>query len=219
MKTINILLVLLLLTACKKDEDKITTIEGILMASCNTPATNTSGFILTEDGLLSGPGISLSFTTNENGYFKVSYSGKKDLSSFMVRVQGSSDVLKVPGLQGNNKDLGNVYINPPSVSYYLRLEVSNNTYTESDTLTYYDWGYPQNGASHWVRKIAGPFESGIVDTVPLVFNMNAFPIHFQSSEPPNLKIRYGVNIWNAKEVLIPTPHCVDDYQMVTLVID
>jgi hypothetical protein len=107
MKTINILLVLLLLTACEKDKDKITTIEGQLMASCDIPAANTSGFILTNDGLLSGPGISLSFTTDENGHFKVSHRGKADqLNSFIVRVQGSSDVLKVSGLPGDNKDLG-----------------------------------------------------------------------------------------------------------------
>jgi len=76
MKTLNILLILFLLTACGKDEETITTIEGQLMASCDVPAANTSGFILTNDGLLSGPGISLSFTTDENGYFKVSYSEK-----------------------------------------------------------------------------------------------------------------------------------------------
>ena len=105
MKTLNILLILLLLVACKKEDDKITTIEGQLMASCDTPAANKTGFIITEDGLLSRPGISLSFTTNESGYFKVTYKGKKDISSFMVRVQGSSDVLKVPGLAGDNKDL------------------------------------------------------------------------------------------------------------------
>ena len=189
------------------------------MASCDTPAANKSGSIRTDDGLLSGPGLVLDFTTDENGYFKVVHSGNEDLHKFMVRVSGSSDVLSVWNLPGENKDLGKVYINPPRVNYYLRLEVSNSSYTELDTLTYYDWGYPQNGASHWVKKIAGPFESGIIDTVTSAINMNAFPIQFESITPPGIKTRYGVNIWDDKEVVIPTPYCVDEYQTVTLVID
>ena len=68
MKTLNIVLILFLLTACGKDEDTITTIQGQLMASCDVPAANTSGFILTNDGLLSGSGISLNFTIDKHSY-------------------------------------------------------------------------------------------------------------------------------------------------------
>jgi hypothetical protein len=222
MKTLNILLVLFLLTACGKDEETITTIEGQLMASCDVPAANTSGFILTNDGLLSGPGISLSFTTDENGYFKVSHRGKADqLNSFIVRVQGSSDVLKVPGLPGDNKDLGKVYINPPTVNYYLKLEVINSDYTNLDTLHFSNGGFPVNGQAPWL-KLAGPFTTGIIDTIQNAINPNVFPIHFGSSTVPQKRILYYMNeydSWNEKEVHFPTPHCVDEYQTVTLVID
>jgi hypothetical protein len=221
MKTINIIFVLIFFTACVKQKDKVTTIEGELMASCDTPAANKSGFILTEDGLLSGPGISLSFTTNENGYFKVTHKGKEDLNVFTVRVQGSSDVLKVSGLPGDKKDLGKVYINPPVASYYLHLEVGNSSYTELDTLHYRNAGYPSNGKDPWIKK-PGPFLNGIIDTVPVAINPGAFPITFGSSTVPRIRVRYHINeydSWTVKEVYIPTPHCINEYQTVTLVID
>jgi hypothetical protein len=63
----------LLLFSCIKN--KTTTIEGILMAGCDTPAANASGAIKTDDALVSD-GVSLNFTTDENGYFNVSYSEK-----------------------------------------------------------------------------------------------------------------------------------------------
>jgi hypothetical protein len=162
MKTVNILLILLLLSACKKEDDKITTIEGQLMASCDVPAANTSGFILTNDGLLSGPGISLSFTTDENGHFKVSHRGKADqLNSFTVRVQGSSDVLKVPGLPGDEKNLGKIYINPFPTNFIIKLDV-RNAYSENDTLVMTD--YTSSNPFDNIL-IPGPFTSGVLDTV------------------------------------------------------
>jgi hypothetical protein len=137
MKTfIYLLAILLLASACKKitGSNEPVTIEGRLMASCDAPAANKSGFMRTDDGLLSGPGISLSFTSDENGYFKITHTGKESLDKFTVRVQGSSDVLRVNYLSGKKKNLGKVYISPPSASYYLKLEVVNSAYTELDTL-------------------------------------------------------------------------------------
>jgi hypothetical protein len=134
-------------------------------------------------------------------------------------VQGSSDVLRVNHLSGKKKNLGKVFINPPSVSFYLKLEVNNNSYTSADTLSYYDWGYPSNGSIHWVKKVAGPFKNGIIDTVYAAVNINAFPLYYGSSTPPNLRIDYGVNLWNQNHVFIPTPHCINDPQTITLVID
>ncbi len=144
------------------------------MASCDVPAANTSGFILTNDGLLSGPGISLSFTTDENGYFKVSHKGKADkLNSFMVRVQGSSDVLKVSGLPGDNKDLGRIYINPFPTNFIIKLNVQNS-YSENDTLVIRDFASPNNFAT---KLIAGPFTNGFLDSV-INHEFAKFPLHF-----------------------------------------
>jgi hypothetical protein len=206
----------LLLFSCNKN--KTTTIEGILMASCDTPAANTSGIIKTDDGFASD-GVSLSFTTDENGYFKVSHTGK-ELNKFRV-IAGGSEVLSVWNLPGKEKDLGKVYINPPRVNYYLKLDVNNTSYSELDTLHYSNGGFPTNGQPAWL-KLAGPFENRIIDSVFSAINMTALPIHFGSENLPTKRIMYHINeydSWTVKEVHIPTPHCADEYQTVTLVID
>jgi hypothetical protein len=224
MKTfIYLLAILLLASACKKvtGSNEPVSIEGRLMASCDVPAANKSGFILTDDGLLSGPGITLSFTTDENGYFKITHTGKESLDKFTVRVQGSSDVLRVNHLSWKKKNLGKVFINPPTASYYLELQVNNSNYSEFDTLYYQNGNFPQNGETPWC-KIAGPFSNGIIDTIPIVYNMTALPLSFGSSNVPEIRLLYHINeydSWTVKEVYFNTPHCITDYQTVTLVID
>jgi len=217
MKNLSILIACsLLLFSCNKN--KTTTIEGILMASCDTPAANTSGIIKTDDGFASD-GVSLSFTTNENGYFKVSHTGK-EIGNFRL-IAGGGEVLSVWSLPGWEKDLGKVYINPPRVNYYLKLEVNNTSYSELDTLHYRNAGYPSNGLPPWIKK-AGPFSNGDLDTVLNAVNMGGLPFHFGSSNVPKIRLDYFVNVYdsnNDKFVYIPTPHCVDEYQTVTLIID
>ena len=221
--TIYFILILILASACKKitNSNDPVVIEGILMASCDVPAANKSGFIITDDGLLSGPGISLSFTTDEKGYFKITHTGKESVDKFTVRVQGSSDVLRVTNLSGNKKNLGKVYINPPTASYYLELQVNNASYSELDTLYYQNGNFPQNEETPWC-KIAGPFSSGIIDTIPIIYNMTALPLSFGSSIVPEIRLLYHINeydSWTVKEVNFNSPHCVNEYQTVTLVID
>ncbi|TXI88051.1 MAG: hypothetical protein E6Q37_00835 [Crocinitomicaceae bacterium] len=191
------------------------------MASCDVPAANKSGFIITDDGLLSGPGISLSFTTDENGYFKITHTGKESMDKFTVRVQGSSDVLRVTNLSGNTKNLGKVYINPPSVNIYMKLKINNHIYNELDTLHYRNAGYPTNGLDPWL-KIAGPFVEGTIDTIYNAVNPGVFPLSFGSNLIPEMRLDYYINnydSWNDKFVYISTPHCSDEYQTITLVID
>jgi hypothetical protein len=205
-----------LLASCNKN--KTTTIEGILMAGCDTPAANTSGVIKTDGGFASD-GLSLSFTTDENGYFKVSHTGK-EISKFRV-IAGGREVLSVWNIPSWEKNLGKVYINPPRVNYYLRLEVNNASYTESDTLHYSNGRFPTMGEPAWL-KLAGPFENSIIDSVVMAINMTALPIQFGSEIVPSKRIMYYMNeydSWTVKEVNIPTPHCVDEFQTVTLVID
>jgi hypothetical protein len=218
MKTLNILLILFLLAACGKDQETITTIEGQLMASCDVPAANTSGTIKTDDGF-ADDGVSLSFITDENGYFKVSHRGK-EIGNFRL-IAGGGEVLSVWSLPGWEKDLGKVYINPPRVNYYLKLEVNNTSYSELDTLHYRNAGYPSNVLPLWIKK-AGPFSNGDLDTVLNAVNMGGLPFHFGSSNVPKIRLDYFVNVYdsnNDKFVYIPTPHCVDEFQTVTLVID
>jgi hypothetical protein len=205
-----------LLASCNKN--KTTTIEGILMAGCDTPAANTSGVIKTDGGFASD-GLSLSFTTDENGYFKVSHTGK-EISKFRV-IAGGSEVLSVWNIPSWEKDLGKVYIFPPRVNYFLKLELNNTSYTELDKLHYRNAGYPSNGLSPWIKK-SGPFSNGDLDTVLNAVNMGGLPIHFGTSYVAKIRLDYFVNVYdsnNEKFVYIPTPHCVDEFQTVTLVID
>ena len=197
-----------------------TTITGRLMQSCDTPAANREGSIITSDGLLTGAGEILFFNSDENGYFEATYSGRKSITSFRVSVQGNGDVLRVTHLEGKKKELGDVYIFPPSVSYYLYLDV-DSSYTAYDTLHYLNGGFPNNGESSYL-KLAGPFNNGVIDSIPVAVNMSALPLTYNSSLIPEAKLVYYINEYNpvtAKEVYFPTPHCQDEYQTVTLIID
>ena len=214
---ISILLLLLLgFTSCGKN--KTTTVSGRLMQSCDTPAANREGSIITSDGLLTGAGEILFFKSDENGYFEATYNGRKSITSFRVSVQGSGDVLRVTHLEGEKKDLGDVYIFPPNTSFYLSIEVEKE-YSNLDTLFYPSYNPSTNNT--WI-KVPGPFYNGIIDTVHSSFNSSAMPITFNSSITPKSRVRYYINEYVTgaeKETTFPTPHCQEEYQMVTLVID
>ena len=223
MKTVLYILtaVLLLFSSCIKN--KTITIEGRLMQSCDTPAANREGSIIAADGLLTGPGEILFFTSDENGYFKASYTVKANIVSFGVSVQGSGEVLRVNHLEGDKKDLGEVYVNPFPTNFIIKLDVQN-PYTENDTLVLSD--YSSTGPFD-VRLIAGPFESGILDSV---FNhmFSKFPVNFfqlnDNSGPfystPFLirSLPYYIGDHKTGDFHI-SPICSDEFAEVTLVID
>mgnify|MGYP005827338927 CR=1 FL=1 len=197
------------------------TVEGRLMSGCNTPAANTTGSFHYTSGMSWEEWAE--FTTDENGYFKV----KKQIegSTIDLYVDGNSQVLRNIKLsQKDHLDLGEVYTFPPSVSYYLYLEV-DSAYTEFDTLTYSNGGWPHDGREPWL-KIAGPFQSGIIDTVHLLSNINDLPINFESkinNNFPSKKVHYYVGeyeSWKEKESpSFTTAYCKDEYQDVTLKIE
>jgi hypothetical protein len=206
----------LLLFSCNKN--KTTIIEGILMASCDTPAANTSGTIKTDDGF-GVQGESLSFTTDENGYFKVSYTGNKNIDKFRV-IAGGGEVLSVWNLPGREKDLGKVYINPFPTNFIIKLDV-RNPYTENDTLVIKDFSSSNPLAQ---RKIAGPFESG---TLEIVENQpyNLFPIHYSQTingNNPKYAILFHMLpfVGDIDRVDFDiAPICSGEFAEVTLVID
>jgi hypothetical protein len=204
-----------LLASCNKN--KTTTIEGILMAGCDTPAANTSGVIKTDDGFASD-GLTLSFTTDENGYFKVSHTGK-EISKFRV-IAGGSEVLSVWSLPGWEKDLGKLYINPFPTNFVIKLDV-RNPYTENDTLVIKDFSSSNPFAQ---RKISGPFESGTLEIVEN-HSFNLFPIkHSQTIEgrTPEYAVIYHFlpltgDVFRANFSIAPI--CSGEFAEVTLVID
>lgn len=220
-KIATYILALLFLTSCSKNKSNEIIVSGRLMQSCNTPAANKEGMIVTADAILSGPGEILYFTSDENGYFEAKHTGS-GFTRFTVRVNGSSDVLNVDYLSGDKKELGEVYIFPQSASYYLYLDV-DSTYTENDTLHYGNPGFPADGTSPWLKK-AGPFSNGIIDTVPKAINPSSLPASFQNSNNPTIKLNYYINEYDSwtdgdKNVYIPTSHCQEEYQDVTLKIE
>lgn len=187
------------------------------MSSCDTPAANTSGIIKTDDGFASD-GVSLSFTTDENGYFKVSHTGK-ELNKFRV-ISGGNEVLSVWNFPGLEKDLGKVYINPFPTNFIVKLDVKN-PYTENDTLVIKDFSSTNPLAQ---RKIAGPFESG---TLEIVENQgfNLFPIKYSQTiegRTPEYAVIYHFLPLNGDvfRVNFPiAPICSSEFAEVTLVIE
>jgi hypothetical protein len=223
-KIISSIAIVVLITACTKNNHKEVTVTGRLMQSCDTPAANKNGLIhLPGGGILSKPSTKLEFTTDENGYFKVTHD--KSFSTFSVRTSANHSVLDVSSLGGDEKELGEVYVFPPTARYYLTLHVNNNNYNELDTLTYSNGGFPHDGRDPWLKK-AGPFQSGVIDTVHLLSHTNDLPVSFNelnNTEITKKKIHYYLgeyDSWNERvSHYFSTAYCQEGYQTVTLVID
>jgi len=191
------------------------TVEGRLMSGCNTPAANTTGSFHYTSGMSWEKWAE--FTTDENGYFKV----KKQIEGSTIDLYVGSEVLSDIKLsQKDYLDLGQVYIFPPSTSYYLYLEV-DSAYTENDTLYYRDLGYPQNGGVGWSKKLPGPFVSGVIDTVDYALNLDGLPVNHNSSSASTMFLGYNINYNSIYEnkTYVETSHCLDEYQDVILKIE
>lgn len=221
-KLIGYIIAVVLFTACAKNKSNEVVVTGRLMQSCDTPAANKEGTILTADAILSGPGHIIDFTTDENGYFEARHSGS-GFTRFTVRVEGSSDVLKVDYLSGDKKELGEVYINPFPTNFIIHLDVKN-PYTENDTLVMMDYGNPDPLAQ---RYIPGPFESGFFDSV-VKQSYTSFPLKWDQisdGSTPEYSIGFHFrdeNGWDGtkeKVVFNITPICSGEFTDVTLVID
>jgi hypothetical protein len=204
---------------CKKiiKNDKKYTVEGRLMYNCETPVSDIElSFSQGDPGIigLKKP-LFLIVKTDGEGYFKAVYNGKDaNGSDFTIRKSGTI-MEGIPIHQ--NIDLGNVYYDIPSFSFIVRLEVEQ-PYTDQDTLLYYDWNYPQNGAEHWGEKISGPFENSIIDTVWNCSYMSTITY----GQDPNLSIGYFFNDFqaNRKEANFPiTNFCTDQLYEAVLKIE
>ena len=217
MKTLTIILSALFLFSCKP---KQVTIEGRLMADCNVPLANQSGTIH-QKGMYAGKVAD--FTSDENGYFKAVFEPKGHGNICRIALEGGGTILEEIRFT-EYTELGEVYANPPSVRYYLLLDVQN-AYTELDTIHYRNCGAPQDGRPSWLKK-AGPFQSGIIDTVHFALNLGAMPIDHERYNlgiyMPTLLLDYYINEYdsgNRTRIEISTPYCVEEYQNVSLVIE
>ena len=210
MKTLTIILSALFLFSCKP---KQVTIEGRLMADCNVPLANQSGTIH-QKGMYAGKVAD--FTSDENGYFKAVFEPKNS-GEFRIAIEGGGTILQEIRF-AEYLTLEDVYVNPPLANYYIYLDVKN-PYTSSDTLLYYDWNYPQNGASSWNKKVAGPFSSGLLYSVFNAPNPHALPVNYGIQG--ELPLTYWLNglPTNGIRKMIPTPYCSGQNQNITLVIE
>jgi hypothetical protein len=192
------------------------------MSGCNTPATNKEGSIRTNDAL-SGPGLVLDFTTDDNGYFKINHNEKGSISKFFVNVDGASDVLRVHYYPEDHKKLGDIYINPFPTNFIIDLDVQN-PYTENDTLAIRDYSSSDPFAQ---RLIPGPFTNGFLDSV-VNDHFNLFPISWSSvtnDGTPTHSVIYYLRslpdyIGNKQKASFSiAPICSDEFAEATLVIE
>lgn len=221
-RLISLRAIVLLLAACTKNSNnKEVTVTGRLMQSCDTPAANKDGIIyLSGGGLLNNPSTSLEFTTDENGYFKVIHD--KSFSEFSVRTSANHSVLEA-NISGDEKELGDVYINPFPTNFVIKLDVKN-PYTENDTLVLLDFSDPDPFAQ---QLIAGPFQSGLIDSVKN-FNFNIFPLKWteiKNNEGPRGGVQYRIRSLpdyigsNKHKYFYHSLICSGNFAEVTLVIE
>ncbi|MCC5924514.1 MAG: hypothetical protein JJT77_12075 [Crocinitomicaceae bacterium] len=219
---ISIITTIVLLAACTKHSNKEVIVTGRLMQSCNSPAANMDGIIrLPGGGFLNKPSTSLEFTTDENGYFKVTHD--KSFSQFSVRTSANHSVLDVTSLGGDEKELGEVYINPFPTNFIINLDVKN-PYTENDTLFMRDFSSSNPLAE---KFILGPFESGVLDSVVNSF-YTKFPVKLSDiNSHGGPRDAVGVYIKNSSgnysnlmsSYFYHVPICSDEFAEVTLVIE
>ena len=217
MKLLTIILSALFLFSCKP---KQVTIEGRLMADCNVPLANQSGTIH-QKGMYAGKVAD--FTSDENGYFKAVFEPKGQGNICRIALEGGGTILEEIRFT-EHTELGEVYANPVTLKYFLKLEVNNNSYSNLDTLVYSNGGFPYNGKPSWIKR-AGPFHSGIIDTIDFASNLSSMPINhmmYNNHDFPLFRVSFYINL-NSPDVTshvnVPTPYCVEEYHNVVLVID
>ena len=227
-KIISFIAIIVLTTACLKNNLNKVLITGRLMENCNTPASNTPLIIKEYDysyALLSND-INEEFITDENGYFKV----KVD-SDVKLRLHLKDQFAKiVSGIEvGNHSlDLGEVYSKEFRTNFIIKLDVLNQ-YTENDTLIIED--YNGIGGTSWlsnkkVKYYPGPFSSGELEIVK-DYNYKNFPIShstYINYNAPELNVGYRIRYLSGEETNNSTkfrlaPICSEEYSEVTLVIE
>jgi hypothetical protein len=216
---LTIATLILLFTACNKNRQ--ITITGRLMQSCDVPAANKEALIhIDGGGITAKPIVELPFTTDENGYFEVHHD--EAFSKFSVRTSAAHSVLEA-SIGEDNKALGEVYVNPFPTSFVIKLDVKN-PYTEYDTLYMRDYSSSNSLAK---KFIAGPFNSGVLDSVVNNF-YKSFPVklsdidtHGGPRDGVGISIKKSTGDYSnlISEYFYHTPICSGEFAEVTLTIE
>ena len=141
----------------------------------------------------------LSFSTNEDGYFKITYFGNDTNGTHFSIMKGGKIMERIP--PDKNLDLGDLIVGSRIISYVRRLEVSN-IYSEEDTLIMPDYNAVNN--PYALIRIPGPFENMIIDTV-WNWNLLMSPVYNQTMN--HRTDYYFSQTTDLKKVYIP----IDDY--------
>lgn len=226
MKTkISFILLLFFIASCNKN--RTTTIEGILIGGCDTPLANTNALIITPNHLILGPEVRVPFTTNQNGYFKVTYTGKEKFNSFAVHAfYDLKDAYQVSGIKGNKKELGKVHVTSFPTNVIINLDVQNE-YTENDTLVIRKYRKYTSSNPIVDEYFPGPFTSGFLDSA-LNYPFDNFPISYSALinfGGPYSQISYQIRSFPSysgqpkHHGFYCKPICSGEFSVVTLVID
>lgn len=175
--SITLLLLITLIIGCKKDKDPVYTITGRLMSTCDQPAPNIDGLLLTQPSSSSGFGkepIHIAFSSDSDGYFKIIFR-ESEVNSYSMSLKNWDTFLD--GISPfQDTDLGDVLYTKPTFSFVVKLIVSK-PYTKYDTLSIPDYKYP---FSYDRLYLPGPFTDTIIDTIkdylfydPIRYNVNS----------------------------------------------
>lgn len=130
-------------------------LRGRIMENCTTPASNVEITLKGDGSLVGGSAVYVKTTTDDNGYFELSYTAKGSSYRLYAPYKVMDQIPSKPEL-----DLGEVNLGG-TVNFIIKLLVNNN-YTENDTLYFSNWSYPN--PPDIALKLAGPFSSGTIDT-------------------------------------------------------
>lgn len=200
---------LLMGTKCK-NKKATQTIKGRVMLNCTTPYAN--GLLRLKGNMGYAPGFckdesgNREFYTDANGYFEFKYifNGNKGT------LHAPNAALNLIPIDKELVDIGELTLNS-KVNFYIKLNV-NNAHTAYDTLQIPDY---HNMYSLYGIKIAGPFASGVVDTI-VGWSYIHYPIKY--NQTPKLFFNYIISGVN-KSFYFETPLCNNGFSEAVITID
>jgi hypothetical protein len=212
--TLFFIAVLLLSSKCNKKNTVPGVLKGRVMVNCTTPYANKEVSVQAPAGfskleyLEDANGNSV-FYTDDDGYFEITYVTRKVHEGTLFAPY--SAMTGIPLGEGQNLDIGEVNLNG-TVNFVIKLQV-NNPYSANDTLYYSNWSYPN--PTDIALKLAGPFQTGIIDTA---INVPYTKVQIYN-EVPKLNMTYYMNNVADNTVYFDTPLCSSSFGNVTFVIN
>jgi hypothetical protein len=211
-----ILPIALMSSNCKKnknDPDKFQVLKGRIMENCTTPYASKliklSGDNALSDLFCVDVNGNNEFYTDANGYFEITFRKNGNWGTLYAPYKV---ITFIPIGSNECLDIGEVNLNG-SVNFLIQLQ-ANSSYTINDTLIIPDYNSSNTGDQ---IKIAGPFSSGVIDTV-MNRSYTNYPLKY--SELPRSDINYYFTGYGELRFLnFNTPFCQSNLSEVLITID